>query len=132
MFHYLISDSLELGDHQRASPKSANPSEYGYIYSAERAQPPPEVGWKERSGGDQAPVSLYRYVEAGEGAVETRALSRRQRGRGEGERGGRNSCFLIILFYLFIYFFFILFFFWGGGVEIDVTFYFKQPREDET
>ncbi|RUS85226.1 hypothetical protein EGW08_006987 [Elysia chlorotica] len=51
-------DSLENWDHTGRSSKSSNPSEYGYIYSAERAQPPPEVGWKERSG-DQAPVSLY-------------------------------------------------------------------------
>ncbi|GFR82509.1 translation initiation factor IF-2 [Elysia marginata] len=52
-------DSLEIGNHDSGRSKSSNPSEYGYIYSAERAQPPPEVGWKERPGADQGPVSLY-------------------------------------------------------------------------
>ena len=90
MFHYLISDSLELGDHQRASPKSANPSEYGYIYSAERAQPPPEVGWKERSGGDQAPVSLYRYVGAGEGGCGDTGFIKKTEGKGRGRERGEE------------------------------------------
>lgn len=51
-------DSLENGIQDSGRSYSSNPSEYGYIYSVEREQPPPEVGWKERSG-DHGPVSLY-------------------------------------------------------------------------
>ncbi|GFN81351.1 translation initiation factor if-2 [Plakobranchus ocellatus] len=53
------ADSLDSSDHSSGRSKSSNPSEYGYIYSAERAQPPPEVGWKERADGESAAVSLY-------------------------------------------------------------------------
>lgn len=40
------------------SVKGSNPSEYGFVYSAERPQPPPEVGWVDKDLEDQK-ISLY-------------------------------------------------------------------------